>query len=283
MKKRFIYIFLVGIIFTGCQPKLSINENMVLVEGGEFLLGKEGVTNHLVQVRLDDYYISKYETTVEEWEQFLKETKTPYQWFDKITDMREESPFPDSPIGVKWKFTIQYANWVSKKYGLEESYIIDGDDVQWIRDANGYRLPTDAEWEFSARGGNRSKGYEYAGSNDLDEVAWTWLNSDKIAHTVGTKKANELGLYDMSGNAEEWCWDLSLKYPHDPSILLVNPLGPSLEEYLKVKERRYRIARGGSSRGSELFFFAIFDRAGLYELGTGAGGPGIRLARNVSD
>ncbi len=249
---------MVVFIFTGCQPKLSIDENMVLVEGGEFLLGKEGVTSHLVRVRLDNYYISKYETTVEQWEVFLEETGTVYQWKDEYTDMREESPFPDSPIGVHWQQAVQYANWVSEKYGLEECYIIDGDDVEWNLNADGYRLLTDAEWEFAARGGNLSKGYEYAGGNDLDEVAWTWWNSDKIAHPVGTKRANELGLYDISGNADEWCWDLSLKYPNDPSILLVNPIGPSIEEYLKIKEQRYRIIRGGFSRGSELFFLRQF-------------------------
>ena len=282
MKNRYLIVFLLFVFISGCGSNdLFIAENMVFVEGGEFLLGKEGETSHLIRVRLDDYYISKYETTVEQWELFLDETGTPYLWKDEYTDMREESPYPDSPIGVKWILAIEYANWVSRRYGLEECYTIKGQEVEWKRDANGYRLPTDAEWEFAARGGNLSKGYQYSGSNDLDAVAWTGWNSDNHTHPVGAKKANELGLYDMSGNTDEWCWDLSVEYPNNPSKLLVNPIGPILKEYLKNENRRYRIARGGSIGGLEKFLFTSYDRGGLYEFGIGAGGPGIRLARNA--
>ncbi len=282
MKIRFVITLVLATFLTACSAeKLTIDQDMVLVEGGEFTLGKEGFSTQSVRIKLDSYYISKYETTVEQWEQFLKETGTSYKWQGEYYDMRRESLYPDSPIGVKWILAIEYANWVSRKYGLEECYKINGEDVEWIREANGYRLPTDAEWEFAARGGNLSKGYEYSGSNDLNEVAWTDWNSDDTTHSVGSKKANELGLYDMSGNIDEWCWDLSLEYPNNPSILLVNPTGPSLEDYLKLKEKRYRIARGGSARTSEQFFFTPYDRAGLFEFGIDAG-PGIRLARNAS-
>ena len=81
MKRLILIALLILFVSSGCsKPDLNIKENMVLVEGGEFLLGKEGFTTHLVQVRLSDYYISKHETTVEQWEQFLEETETPYQW-----------------------------------------------------------------------------------------------------------------------------------------------------------------------------------------------------------
>jgi formylglycine-generating enzyme len=285
-KMRFCIIFILGftISLSSClAEKLTIDQDMVLVEGGEFILGKEGYSTQSVRIRLDDYYISKYETTVEQWEVFLEDTNTSFNWKDDYTDLNIENPYPDSPIEVSWIQAIKYSNWVSRKYGLEECYLIDGDDVEWIRGVNGFRLLTDAEWEFAARGGNLSKGYEYSGSNDLDEISWNGWNSDNIAHPVGTKKSNELGLYDMSGNVDEWCWDLSLKYPNDPSILLINPSGPTLKDYLNVKDKRYRIARGGSSSSSEKFFLTPYDRAGLFEMSDSVGGPGIRLARNVSD
>jgi Sulfatase-modifying factor enzyme 1 len=77
--------------------------------------------------------------------------------------------------------------------------------VKWK--AGGCRLPTSAEYEFAAKGGVKSKGYLYSGSDSVDSVAWTYLNAGNQLHPVGTKQQNELGLYDMSGNAKEWCWD----------------------------------------------------------------------------
>jgi len=117
-----------------------------------------------------------------------------------------------------------------------------------------FRLPTEAEWEYAARGGNKSKGFKYSGSNDIDEVAWYWVNSgdiilegtdddrdwDKIqinnckTHPVKGKKPNELGLYDMSGNVWEWCQDWFGKYGGDSHF---NPTGP--EDGLR------RVCRGG--------------------------------------
>ena len=105
-----------------------------------------------------------------------------------------------------------------------------------------FRLPTEAEWEYAARGGNKSSGTQYSGSNNLDEVAWYSSNSSSKTHPVKTKKANELGLYDMSGNVWEWCQDWYGSYS---SSAQTNPTGPS--------SGSYRVYRGGSWYGVAWF------------------------------
>lgn len=101
--------------------------------------------------------------------------------------------------------------------------------------ANGYRLPTEMEWMFAARGGINSGGFNYSGSNDIDQVAWCWANTSNTTHQVATKAANELGFYDMSGNVWEWCWDIYGSYPSGSQN---NPTG--------ANSGSSRVVRGGS-------------------------------------
>jgi hypothetical protein len=124
------------------------------------------------------------------------------------------------PVGnVSWNDAMEYCKWLSRETGKQ------------------FRLPTEAEWEYAAKGGPRSKGYTYAGGNNLDEVAWYRENSRAYVHSVGQKKANELGLYDMAGNVREWCYDWygDTYYQTSPEE---NPAGPD--------RGTRRVLRGGS-------------------------------------
>ncbi|MEO1715239.1 MAG: SUMF1/EgtB/PvdO family nonheme iron enzyme, partial [Bacteroidota bacterium] len=148
------------------------------------------------------------------------------------------STYADHPLTeVSWYGAVTYCNWLSEQSGLEPAYQINGTQITVNRQANGYRLPTEAEWEYAARGGQQSRNYRYAGSNDLGKVGWYKGNSGSNTHPVGNKAANELELYDMSGNVWEWCWDW---YDEDyySSSPKNNPLGPL--------SGSNRVVRGGS-------------------------------------
>lgn len=189
--------------------------------------------NPVHRVTVDSFYIAKYEVTFEEYDKFCEEMKK-----DKPPDQgmgRGRRPV----IEVNWYDAVEYCNWLSSQEGFVPCYTIKDKTVVCDFTANGYRLPTEAEWEYAARGGHKSKGYIYCGGNLADEVGWYFENAEVKTHPVGEKKPNELGLYDMGGNVWEWCWDRYDEnyYQKSPRN---NPQGPSAGSL--------RVVRGGSYR-----------------------------------
>jgi formylglycine-generating enzyme required for sulfatase activity len=168
--------------------------------------GDEHDDEHPVHtVQLDDFRISRYPVTQEEWIGLMGNQPSYFQGQDNLPVER-----------ISWMEARQFiAKLNSLVFG-------------------GYRLPTEAEWEYAARGGRLSKGFKYSGGNEVDEVGWIHRNSDRSTHPVGLKKPNELGLYDMSGNVMEWCQDWFSHYPIHPRL---NPSGP--------KSGQWRVMRGG--------------------------------------
>ena len=188
---------------------------MVYVQGGTFTMG---ATSEQVEdadsdekpahsVTLDGYYIGKYEVTQKLWKAVMGNNPS----YFKGDDLPVEN--------VSWNDVQEFLRKLNAMTGKR------------------YRLPTEAEWEFAARGGNSSRGYKYSGSNSLGSVVWYTDNSGSRTHAVGTKSPNELGIYDMSGNVREWCqdWYRDSYYGSSPRN---NPRGPN--------SGWYRVYRGGS-------------------------------------
>jgi len=238
------------------DPARTVFRNEVFVKGGVFRMGSAtGSSNEkpIHEVWLSDFYMNKYETTVAEFRQFVQASgsKTTAEregggwvvvngdWTQKA-DANWENPYfvqtdTQPVVLVSWHDAVEYANWLSKKDGLHPAYTINGTNVICDFTATGWRLPTEAEWEYAARGGQNSKGYIYAGSNDANTVAWFWDNSGGKTKPVGTKAANELGLHDLSGNVWEWCWDWFGAYT-----------GGSQTDPAGASSGVYRVLRGGS-------------------------------------
>jgi len=222
------------------------NYYFVYVQGSTFQMGStsgDSDEQPVHSVTLSSFYIGKYEVTQGEWQAVIG--SNPASGYG----VGANYPVYD----VNWYGVLVYCNKRSIQEGLTPCYAKGGDtnpnnwgtiptssNSEWSAitcnwSANGYRLPSEAEWEFAARGGNQSQGYTYSGSNAIDNVAWNYSNSDNSTHTVGTKAPNELGIYDMSGNVWEWCWDWYGSYT---SSAQTNPHGAMYGSR--------RVGRGGS-------------------------------------
>jgi formylglycine-generating enzyme required for sulfatase activity len=195
------------------EPEMKFE--MILIEGGTFDMGSMDAGEEekpVHTVTLNSFYIGKYEITQQQWVDVMNLNPSKF------------NTCPQCPVeSVSWNDVCKFIQVLNASSGKK------------------FRLPTEAEWEFAARGGNKTKGFIFSGSNNADEVAWFSSNSDNKIHPVGEKSPNELGIYDMSGNVSEWCSDL-----YDPTYYVRSPANnPQGSKY-----GREHILRGGCWIGS---------------------------------
>lgn len=265
-KMRLILIFVTAVMLIltamSCkkttEPDAEVPAGMVFIKGGTFTMGdtrnadNEYETPH--KVTLSSFYIGKYEVTQAEYSKYMQPQ---IEWSERFGFGNEYPAYY-----VCWYEAIKYCNLRSIAEGLTPCYTLLGstnpadwgeipdddydpdistwDEVICDFHANGYRLPTEAEWEYAARGATNNPDYLYSGSDDPDAVA-CYGNADEVgwgSRPVGSKAPNGLKIYDMSGNIEEWCWDwYHWRYYEDSPQ--DNPTGASQAESWE------RVARGG--------------------------------------
>ncbi len=252
--------------------KLLLPIEMTFVEGGIFRMSENSISNSksLVQdVTLNNFKISKYPIIFSQYITFLNAIGASedgsYHGI-KYIDM------DDSCCAIDYRYGSFHFTGSCDAFTADcpvEKVTWHGADAfaRWV----GGRLPTEAEWEFAARGGTQSKGYLFSGSNKVNDVAWNPGNSGIKTHAVGSRQPNELGLYDMSGNVWEWCadWYNSLYYGNSSKK---NPKGPSFG--------LYRVMRGGACYFCDVNHCRV-DSRGYSDPALGDAYYGFRVASDI--
>ncbi|GBU29382.1 hypothetical protein R84B8_02946 [Treponema sp. R8-4-B8] len=231
-----------------------VPNKMIRVYSGDFIMGQEegktgngNLTNSHKVVLTKDFYIGKYEVTQELYQAVMGINPSSFKDDPAQGEIQKNRPVEN----VNWYDAILFCNQMSIAEGLTPAYRISGstnpatwgsvptnnnsynksnwDAAEFISSSNGYRLPTEAQWEYAAKGGSSNNigwvGYTYSGSDTLDDVAWYADNSNYKTHEVGKKMPNYLGIYDMTGNVREWCFDRPRGYYKSTSGDIVDPIG----------------------------------------------------------
>ncbi|MDE5612518.1 MAG: formylglycine-generating enzyme family protein [Odoribacter sp.] len=252
MMKRLFYLVLGLVVLAGCHKDGAEKEevftenvsgvlfDMVYVKAGSFMMGASENDEEVFdwempehQVTLTkDYYIGKHEVTQGLWKAVMGNNPSNFKGDDYPVEK------------VSWDNIQEFITKLNELTGKK------------------YALPTEAQWEYAARGGKKNKGYKYSGSNDINEVAWYSDNSEGTTHPVGLKKANELGLYDMTGNVWEWCQDWYDDYSSEAQI---DPVGPEEGSNCVYRggswyndARRCRMSFRGYNEPDERYFYLGF-------------------------
>lgn len=229
----------------------GLNMKMIYVEGGTFTMGASSGDSNADddeypahQVTLESYYIAEFEVTQSQWEKVMGTT---------VYQQRDKANTSWSMKGVGDNYPMYYVSYEEAMDFCQELSLLTG---------RTYLLPTEAQWEFAARGGNKGKNSDnkYSGSYSIDAVAWYESNSNSSTHPIGQKRANQLGIYDMTGNVWEWCSDWYSSYSSGSQT---NPTGPS--------SGQSRVLRGGSwyinARYCRVSFRSYENPSGRYSNG----------------
>lgn len=228
----------------------GVTFKMVEVEGGTFMMGVDqqvGYAYPAHEVTLSTYSIGQTEVTQELWVAVMGSNPS---YFNEYGNSDLHSNHNSWDAGINLQRPVDYVN-----YGDCLAFCAKLNEMTGLN----FRIPTEAEWEFAARGGNQTHGYEYAGSENVNDVAWwketipspTLWTDGWGTQTVATKAPNELGIYDMSGNVEEWCYDWFAAYSSTAESL-TNPTGPATGTQ--------RVKRGGTCTNQYAYSLIVYYR-----------------------